>query len=91
MHELGIVVKVLEQVDEAAAKHGARKVLKVTMETGEVSGIVPSLFKDAFDWAKKKTRTIFRIFTNINTTGCLITLLLRPNRQNGERSACRAY
>ena len=56
MHELGIVVKVLEQVDAAAEQYGAKKVLKVTMEVGEVSTIVPDLFTDAFDWSKKKTR-----------------------------------
>jgi len=56
MHELGIVVKVLDQVDELAAQYEAEKILKVTMEVGEVSTIVPELFTDAFDWAKKKTR-----------------------------------
>lgn len=56
MHELGIVVKVLEQVDEVAEANRAEKILKVTMEVGEVSSVVPDLFKDAFDWAKKKTR-----------------------------------
>ena len=56
MHELGIVVKVLEQVDALAGEYGAEKILRVTMEVGEVSGIVPELFTDAFDWAKKRTR-----------------------------------
>ena len=56
MHELGIVVKVLEQVDAAAEEYRAEKILKVTMEVGEVSTIIPDLFTDAFDWAKKKTR-----------------------------------
>ena len=56
MHELGIVVKVLEQVDEAAAQYNAQKILKVTMEVGEVSTIVPDLFTDAFNWARKRTR-----------------------------------
>ncbi len=56
MHELGIIVKVLDEVDEVAAEYKAQKILKVTMEVGEVSTIVPDLFTDAFDWAKKKTR-----------------------------------
>ena len=55
MHELGIVMNVLEQVDSAAAEYNAEKVMKVTMEVGEVSSIVPDLFTDAFNWAKKKT------------------------------------
>ena len=56
MHELGIVMNVLEQADAAAADYGAEKVLRVTMEVGEVSSVVPELFIDAFNWAKKKTR-----------------------------------
>ena len=56
MHELGIVVKVLEQVDAAAEEYHAEKILKVTMEVGQVSSIVPDLFTDAFNWARKKTR-----------------------------------
>ena len=55
MHELGIVMNVLEQVDSVAAEYKAEKVTKVTMEVGEVSSIVPDLFIDAFNWAKKKT------------------------------------
>ena len=55
MHELGIVMNVLEQVDAVAAENKVEKVLKVTMEVGEVSTIVPDLFIDAFNWAKKKT------------------------------------
>ena len=55
MHELGIVMNVLEQVDSVAAENKAEKVLQVTMEVGEVSSIVPDLFIDAFNWAKKKT------------------------------------
>ena len=56
MHELGIVMNVLEQADAVAAENNAEKVLQVTMEVGEVSSVVPELFIDAFNWAKKKTR-----------------------------------
>ena len=55
MHELGIVMNVLEQTDAAAAEYKAQKVLRVTMEVGEVSTVVPELFIDAFNWAKQKT------------------------------------
>ncbi len=55
MHELGIVMNVIEQVDKIAADNNAQKVANVTMEIGEVSTIVPELFLDAFNWAKKRT------------------------------------
>lgn len=56
MHELGIVMQVIEQVEQVAAESQVEKVLKLNLEVGEVSSIVPSLFTDCFDWAKKKTR-----------------------------------
>ena len=36
MHELGIVMNVVEQVDKIAADNGAQKVIGITMEIGEV-------------------------------------------------------
>lgn len=56
MHELGIVMNAVEQVEKAAADNGVQKVVGVTMEIGEVSTVVPELFLDAFNWAKKRTR-----------------------------------
>jgi len=55
MHELGIVMEVIDQVEKVAADSGVKKVLKLNMEIGEVSSVVPALFTDCFDWAKKKT------------------------------------
>lgn len=56
MHELGIVMQVIDQVEQAAEENGVSKVLKLRMEVGEVSSVVPELFTDCFGWAKKKTR-----------------------------------
>ncbi len=55
MHELGIVKHVIAQVEDAARENGVKKVLKLTLEIGEVSSIVPKYFTDCFEWAKKKT------------------------------------
>lgn len=56
MHELGIVMHVIKQVEEVAAENGVEKVVKLNIEVGEVSSVVPQLFTDCFEWAKKKTR-----------------------------------
>lgn len=56
MHELGIVMHVIKQVEEVAAENGVEKVVKLNIEVGEVSSVVPQLFTDCFGWAKKKTR-----------------------------------
>lgn len=56
MHELGIVVHVIDQVEKIAAENNAEKVVSVTLEVGEVSSIVPDYFRDCFEWSKKKTQ-----------------------------------
>lgn len=55
MHELGIVLNVIDRVEEIAKENNVKKVTKLTLEIGEVSSIVPSYFSDCFEWAKKKT------------------------------------
>lgn len=56
MHELGIVFYVIDQVEALAEKNNANKVLGLTLEVGEVSSIVPSYFRECYDWAIKKTK-----------------------------------
>ena len=55
MHELGIVLNVIDRVEEIAKENNVKKVTKLTLEIGEVSSIVPSYFSDCFEWAKIKT------------------------------------
>lgn len=55
MHELGIVLNVIDRVEEIAKENKVKEVTKLTLEIGEVSSIVPSYFSDCFEWAKKKT------------------------------------
>lgn len=54
MHELGIVLHTLDSVLEVAKENHVKRVLKLTLEVGEVSGIVPRYFEECFDWAKKR-------------------------------------
>lgn len=56
MHELGIVMQVIDQVEKVAAQNEVTQVRKLNMEVGEVSSVVPKLFADCFGWAKKKTK-----------------------------------
>lgn len=55
MHELGIVMQVVDEVEKVAGENKVEKVAKLRLEVGEVSSVVPSLFKDCFEWAKKRT------------------------------------
>ncbi|MCI9404223.1 MAG: hydrogenase maturation nickel metallochaperone HypA [Clostridia bacterium] len=58
MHELGIVMHVVDQVEKVAVENNVERVLKLTLEVGEVSSIVPELFTECFEWAKKKTELL---------------------------------
>lgn len=55
MHELSIVTYVIKQVEGIAAENKLSRVNSVTLEFGEVSGIVPQFLVDCWDWYSKKT------------------------------------
>ena len=54
MHELGTVFYVLDRVEELVQEHELEKVGSVTLEVGEVSGIIPEYLVDCWKWACKK-------------------------------------
>jgi hydrogenase nickel incorporation protein HypA/HybF len=54
MHELGLVNYVVKEVDKIAKEQGVKKVKSVTLEFGEVSGIVTSYLYDYWNWYSKK-------------------------------------
>ncbi len=43
MHELSIVTYVIEQVEQIAKENDLTKIESVTLEFGEVSGVIPSI------------------------------------------------
>lgn len=58
MHELSIVTYVIEQVDKIAKENSLTDIQSVTLEFGEVSGIVPEYLADCWNWYAKKTPLI---------------------------------
>ena len=54
MHELGIVFHIIKSVEEIAAEARIGRVSAVTLELGEVSGIIPSYLEDCWRWACDK-------------------------------------
>ena len=54
MHELGLVNYVVKEVDKIAKEQGVEKIKSVTLEFGEVSGIVTSYLYDYWNWYSKK-------------------------------------
>lgn len=55
MHELGTVFYVIEQVEKVCKENDLTKVGSVTLEIGEVSGIIPMYIQDCWEWAKKRS------------------------------------
>ena len=54
MHELGLVNYTVKEVSKVAEAHNVKKIKSVTLEFGEVSGIVTSYLYDYWNWYSKK-------------------------------------
>ncbi len=54
MHEMGIVLHLAKTLDETAVENELSKIGKVTLQVGEVSGIMTDLFTEAWDYFKVK-------------------------------------
>lgn len=54
MHELGVVFYVVKDVKQVAKENDVEKVRSVTLQIGEVSGIIHEQLIDCWNWVKKK-------------------------------------
>lgn len=50
MHELGLIVHVIKTVKRISEENGANRINKVTLEIGEVSGIVEDYLQKYWKW-----------------------------------------
>lgn len=55
MHELGIVFHIIDSLEEIGKENKLQMVSTVTLEIGEVSGVIDSYLKDCWKWAVKKS------------------------------------
>lgn len=55
MHELGVVFRIIDDLTEVGKENEIEKIHSVTLQLGEVSGVVPSFLQDAWKWASAKT------------------------------------
>jgi hydrogenase nickel incorporation protein HypA/HybF len=54
MHEMGIVTHVARTLDDMAPEHHITRYGSVTLQVGEVSGIVTDLFEDCWNYFRVK-------------------------------------
>ncbi|MBO5622435.1 MAG: hydrogenase maturation nickel metallochaperone HypA [Butyrivibrio sp.] len=55
MHELGVVFHIIDDLTEVGRENEIKKVHSVTIQLGEVSGVVPGYLTDAWKWAANRT------------------------------------
>lgn len=55
MHELGTVFYVITEVEKVCEENNLSTVGSVTLQIGEVSGIIPEYIRECWDWAVKKS------------------------------------
>ena len=56
MHELGTVFYVIQEVEKVVEENRLTQVASVTLEVGEVSGIIPYYLTDCWKWAVEKSQ-----------------------------------
>ena len=55
MHELGIVFHVIKTIEQVGEEQHLQNVASVTLEIGQVSGVIPHELESCWDWAVKRT------------------------------------
>ena len=58
MHELGIVFHMIKTVERVAEANELKKIASVTLELGEVSGVVPHELTSCWNWAVAQTEVL---------------------------------
>ena len=56
MHELGIVFHIIKQVEQVGEENGISRVSSVTLELGQVSGVLHDYLEDCWKWACSKSK-----------------------------------
>lgn len=58
MHELGIVFHIIRTVEDVAKQNDVTCIRRVTLQLGEVSGVVESYLQDCWKWAAAKSEIL---------------------------------
>lgn len=54
MHEMGIILHLAKTLEETAEQEKIKKITRVTLEVGEVSGILTDYFTDCWNYFRKR-------------------------------------
>lgn len=56
MHELGIVIQIIKQLDDYVIEHNIDEVEAIVLEIGALSGVYPKYIEDVYPIAVENTR-----------------------------------
>ncbi|MCH3987806.1 MAG: hydrogenase maturation nickel metallochaperone HypA [Lachnospiraceae bacterium] len=74
MHEMGIVLHLAKTLEETAKEQNIIKIAHVTLEVGEVSGILTDYFSDCWDYFKGRSEllkdSVLEVVTTPAVTWC---------------------
>ncbi len=95
MHEMGIVIHLARTLEETAAEEHLSKIGSVTLQVGEVSGIITDYFEDCWNYFKKKhpvlAESVLKLETLPAVTWCDSCKKTYPTVQYGrECPYCRS-
>ena len=68
MHELGIAFHIIKEIDALTEEKSLSSVKGVTLEVGEVSGVVPRYLEDVWKWACENRSK--------HMSGCKLTIVV---------------
>ncbi len=54
MHEMGIILHLAKSLEEEAREQNIQKILRVTLQVGEVSGILTDYFTDCWNYFRRR-------------------------------------
>ena len=54
MHEMGIILHLAKTLEETAEQEHIKKITRVALEVGEVSGIITDYFTDCWNYFRRK-------------------------------------
>ncbi|WP_164121699.1 hydrogenase maturation nickel metallochaperone HypA [Sharpea azabuensis] len=67
MHELGVVFKIIDDLEEVALENDLKKISSVTLSLGEVSTVIPEYLDDCWKWARQRSALLEEAELKIET------------------------
>ena len=80
MHELGIVFHIIRTVEDVARQNDVTRIRRVTLQLGEVSGVVESYLQDCWKWAAAKSELLPGAVLTVETIPAVTVRPTVPHR-----------